>query len=256
MEGDPLARITPWRSEGEGESQDGTPVHNSNPAINMPDTGADTSAGAAGKEPSQASADWGDMGEFSMGPLEAPAFSGAEDNQHPEQRQQHSHTTRYERASRACLPMTCWKAKSILHMHLGLGNLTLVLHTSLHDICKTIAAEEDMGFDLVIEADGDVSSPWNSLYMHDVFSGAAGRRRGDTGDSTIKGAREAQKSCRITLITAGMGHLQSDRETGGSKLNVYKIFGVHQRPTASHPYLCLFHRPRIVCTARDSLRWA
>ena len=114
MEGDPLARITPWRSEGEGDSQDGTPVHNSNPAINMPSSGADTSAGAAGREgaqePSQASADWGDMGDFSMAPLEAPAFSGAEEGQQPEQHQQHSHTTRYKTASRLCLPVTCWKA--------------------------------------------------------------------------------------------------------------------------------------------------
>ena len=104
MEGDPLARITPWRSEGEGEPHEGeTPVYNSNPAINLPETGADPSMGAASKEgtqePSQASSDWGDMGDFSMAPLDAPAFSGREEGHQAEQRQQHSHITRCKIAS-------------------------------------------------------------------------------------------------------------------------------------------------------------
>ena len=100
MEGDPLARITPWRREGEGDAQDGASVHNSNPAINMPSAGASPAAGAPSKEglqePSQAAAGWGDMGEFSMAPLDAPAFSGTEQSQQPEQRQQHSRASRYD----------------------------------------------------------------------------------------------------------------------------------------------------------------
>ena len=103
MEGDPLARITPWRSEGEGASHDEPPVHNSNPAINMPTTGTGPQSGVSGREgsqePSQASSSWGDMGEFAMGPLDAPAFTGAEESH---QSQQHSHTTRCAAASRAC----------------------------------------------------------------------------------------------------------------------------------------------------------
>ena len=107
MEGDPLARITPWRSEGgEDAHEGGTPEHNSNPAINLPGTGADLSAGAASREgmqePPQASSDWGDMGEFAMAPLDAPAFSGTEESHQAEQRQQHGHMTRYAIASRAC----------------------------------------------------------------------------------------------------------------------------------------------------------
>ena len=90
MEGDPSARISPWYSQGEGKPQDSAPVHNSNPAINMPNRGPATSAGTARKEgsqePSQESADWGDMGE----------------SQQPEQRQQHRHSTRYKDASRSC----------------------------------------------------------------------------------------------------------------------------------------------------------
>lgn len=148
MEGDPLARITPWRSEGEGDAQDGSPVHNSNAAINMPSMGADTSAGTPSKdgtqEPSQAAAGWGDMGEFSMAPLDAPAFSGAEQSHQPEQRQQHSHSTRYDtRFPEPAEPTTEPWVGIVLDAHLtavGCRCLLLMDHTAVTAVqCKEAA---------------------------------------------------------------------------------------------------------------------
>ncbi len=98
MEGDPSARITPWSSEGEGESHDKAAMHNSNPAINVPSRDSDSLAGAAGKdgmqESSQASADWGDAGDFSLDPLGTPAFAAAEQSQEAQQQDQQRHSTR------------------------------------------------------------------------------------------------------------------------------------------------------------------
>ena len=48
--------------------------------------------------------------------------------------------------------------------------------------------------------------------IHIGCAGAAGRRRGGTEDSSIKGVQAAQKSCKTTLTGAGKSHLQSDQE--------------------------------------------
>ena len=160
MEGDPSARIATWRSEGEGESQDGTPVHNSNPAINMPSSGADTSAGAArdqgSQEPSQASADWGDMGAFSMGPLEAPAFSGAEESQQPEQRQQHAHTTRYEIACCMLVVDLLEGPKQILDVRMVVRSLEHCLQLS----CASVWVQP--GLRIVFEITGSFIYMWGN----------------------------------------------------------------------------------------------
>lgn len=98
MEGDPSARITPWSSEGEGESHDKAAMHNSNPAINVPSRDSNSLASAAGKdgmqESSQASADWGDAGDFSLGPLDTLAFAASEQSQEAQQQDQQHHSNR------------------------------------------------------------------------------------------------------------------------------------------------------------------
>ena len=96
MEGDPEARITPWNSAGSNRHDDEGGMH-SNPSITVPRGGSDAQAGGGSdqgpQDPSQASKDWGDAGDFSFAPLDAPAFTAAEQS-HEAEHQQQQHPTR------------------------------------------------------------------------------------------------------------------------------------------------------------------
>ena len=110
MEGDPTARIAPWqgeRFENPHTDPEEAPAHgissssnSSRPYIRSTGrSGQDSRAPGEGiqqglQETSQPSAEWGDVGDFSMGSLELNAFSSAaeqgRDSEPQLQQQRHS----------------------------------------------------------------------------------------------------------------------------------------------------------------------
>ena len=109
MEGDPTARIVPWQSERFEDPHthpEEAPAHDNSSSSSSPNnkstgrSGQDSGAPGEGtkqglRETSQPAAEWGDVGDFSMGALELGAFSSATEQGHDselqQQQQQHSH---------------------------------------------------------------------------------------------------------------------------------------------------------------------
>ena len=111
MEGDPTARIVPWQSErfenphthpkeapahDNSSSSSSSSPHVKSTGRSGEDSGAPGEGTEQGlRETSQPSAEWGDVGDFSMGALELGAFSSAKEQGHdPElqqEQQRHSH---------------------------------------------------------------------------------------------------------------------------------------------------------------------
>lgn len=111
MEGDPTARIVPWQSErfenphthpkeapahDNSSSSSSSSPHVKSTGRSGQDSGAPGEGTEQGlRETSQPSAEWGDVGDFSMGALELGAFSSAKEQSHdPElqqEQQRHSH---------------------------------------------------------------------------------------------------------------------------------------------------------------------
>ena len=92
MEGDPRARIAPWGSS-EDRAAHSEDLHSSaSPEAQQQAQDAQPSSrGAPAHEEGMQAPGWGDVGDFSMGTLDAPSIAADDQSSKAEPQQHHSH---------------------------------------------------------------------------------------------------------------------------------------------------------------------
>ena len=109
MEGDPRARIAPWGSS-EDRAAYSEDLHSSaSPEAQQQAQDAQPSSrGAPAHEEGMQAPGWGDVGNFSMGTLDAPSIAADDQNGKAEQQHHHSHrsamTPQFPCKGEACRP--------------------------------------------------------------------------------------------------------------------------------------------------------